>query len=106
MNASSFSASSEGQLPADDPVDDWHLLSPESAVPQHLHTSRDEQEVEDKGKLKSKLVSAWNSIKYGLFHPELSLFYFMFLARLGLTVLFLLVLGHETLFPFMFQVGP
>lgn len=70
MNPSSFSARSDGQLPANDPVDDWHLLSPESVVPQHLHTSRDEQEVEDKGKLKSKLVSAWNSIKYGLFHPE------------------------------------
>lgn len=32
--------------------------------------------------------------------------FFMFLARLGPTVLFLLVFGHETLFPFMFQVGP
>lgn len=48
-------------------ADDWLFLSAESAAPRHLHASSDEPQVEeDKGKFKSKLVSAWNSVKYGL----------------------------------------
>lgn len=67
MKASSSSSSgrSEGPLAASHAADDWLFLSAESAAPPHLHTAADEHEVEDKGKLKSKLVSAWNSVKYG-----------------------------------------
>lgn len=51
---------------AEDPMDDWLFLSSESATPPSLNVvSRlEEPEVEDKGKLKSKLVSAWNSLRY------------------------------------------
>lgn len=66
MNPSCSSAHCEGQSPADDLMDDWLFLSPDSAGPQHLKVSREDQEAEDRGKLKSKLVSAWNSVKYGL----------------------------------------
>lgn len=69
MNLSSSSARCEGQSPTDDLMDDWLLLSSESAGPPHLEVSREDQDSEDRGKLKSKLVSAWNSVKYGLFHP-------------------------------------
>ncbi|XP_073351316.1 cysteine protease atg4da-like [Pagrus major] len=65
MNPSSSSAHCEGQSPTDDIMDDWLLLSTESAGPQHLEVSREDQDSEDRGKLKSKLVSAWNSVKYG-----------------------------------------
>ncbi|XP_071774598.2 cysteine protease atg4da [Centroberyx gerrardi] len=60
MNPSSSCQSSE-----DDHMDDWLYLSTDSAGPQGLEESRDDQEAEDRGKLKSKLVSAWNSVKYG-----------------------------------------
>lgn len=78
MKASSSSSSgrSEGPLAGSRAADDWLFLSAESAAPQHLHTAADEHEVEDKGKLKSKLVSAWNSVKYGL----LTVLYFFFLC--------------------------
>lgn len=66
MNPSSSSAHCEGQSPADDLMDDWLFLSTESAGPQRLEVSREDQEAEDRGKLKSKLVSAWNSVKYGV----------------------------------------
>uniref|UniRef100_A0A671YKK0 Cysteine protease n=1 Tax=Sparus aurata TaxID=8175 RepID=A0A671YKK0_SPAAU len=65
MNPSSSSARCEGQSPTDDLMDDWLLLSSESAGPLHLEVSREDQDSEDRGKLKSKLVSAWNSVKYG-----------------------------------------
>ncbi|XP_044038392.1 cysteine protease ATG4D [Siniperca chuatsi] len=65
MNPSTSSAHCEGQSPVDDLMDDWFLLSPESAGPQGLAVSREDQETEERGKLKSKLVSAWNSVKYG-----------------------------------------
>ncbi|XP_036945705.1 cysteine protease ATG4D-like [Acanthopagrus latus] len=65
MNPISSSARCEGQSPTDDLMDDWLLLSSESAAPQHLEASREDQNSEDRGKLKSKLVSAWNSVKYG-----------------------------------------
>lgn len=49
----------------EDPMDDWFLLSSESASPPSLSVSRlEEPENEDKGRLKSKLVSAWNSLRY------------------------------------------
>nr|XP_046271391.1 cysteine protease ATG4D-like [Scatophagus argus] len=65
MNASTSLAGCEGQSPADHLMDDWLFLSSESAGPQHLEGSKEDQETEDRGKLKSKLVSAWNSVKYG-----------------------------------------
>ncbi|KAG7216162.1 hypothetical protein INR49_029010 [Caranx melampygus] len=65
MNPSTSSDLCEGQSPADEQMDDWLFLSSESAGPQVLDVSRNEQEAEDRGKLKSKLVSAWNSVKYG-----------------------------------------
>lgn len=46
-------------------MDDWLFLSSDSAGPQCLEVSREDRETEDRGKLKSKLVSAWNSVKYG-----------------------------------------
>lgn len=68
MNPSTSSARCEGQSPSDDLMDDWLFLSTESAGPRGLEVSREDQEAEDRGKLKSKLVSAWNSVKYGLFY--------------------------------------
>ncbi|XP_076608810.1 cysteine protease atg4da-like [Chaetodon auriga] len=65
MNRSTSPTCSEAQSPADGLMDDWLFLSSESAAPQHLDMSRDDQEPEDRGRLKSKLVSAWNSVKYG-----------------------------------------
>ncbi|XP_018554126.1 LOW QUALITY PROTEIN: cysteine protease atg4da [Lates calcarifer] len=65
MNPSTSSAGREGQSPADDLMDDWLFLPTESVRPQVLDMSRDDQEAEDRGKLRSKLVSAWNSVKYG-----------------------------------------
>lgn len=70
MNPSTSSPHCEGQSSADDPTDDWLLLSSESPGPaenQDLPVSREDQETEDRSKIKSKLVSAWNSVKYGLF---------------------------------------
>lgn len=71
MNPNRSSVHRGGQSPAaDDLLDDWLFLSTESAGPQGPVVSRDEpddQEAEDRGQLKSKLISAWNSVKYGLF---------------------------------------
>ncbi|KAG7504189.1 hypothetical protein JOB18_002969 [Solea senegalensis] len=55
----------EGQSPADDITDDWLFLSSDSARPEVVEVRREDQETEDRGKLRSKLVSAWNSVKYG-----------------------------------------
>lgn len=67
MKASSSEARSEALPAASHAADDWLFLSAESvAPPPHLHASADGREAEDRGKLKSKLVSAWNSVKYGL----------------------------------------
>lgn len=68
MNPSASSVPCEDQCTADEQMDDWLFLSSESAGPQVLDVSRNDQEVEDRGKLKSKLVSAWNSVKYGQFY--------------------------------------
>lgn len=68
MNPSSSSACCEEQSPADDQMDDWLFLSSDSAGPQCLEVSREDRETEDRGKLKSKFVSAWNSVKYGMYY--------------------------------------
>ncbi|XP_042247856.1 cysteine protease ATG4D-like [Thunnus maccoyii] len=65
MNPSTSSACCADQPSADDHMDDWLFLSSDSAGPQCLEVSREDRETEDRGKLKSKLVSAWNSVKYG-----------------------------------------
>lgn len=72
MNPSTSLARCGDQSTADDLMDDWLFLSSGSEV---LEVSRDGQEVdgqeadgqeaEDRGKIKSKLLSAWNSVKYG-----------------------------------------
>uniref|UniRef100_A0A665TY18 Cysteine protease n=1 Tax=Echeneis naucrates TaxID=173247 RepID=A0A665TY18_ECHNA len=66
MNASTSSAGCEGPTAADDLMDDWLFLSSESAGLQDLEVGRKDQEAGDRGKLRSKLVSVWNSVKYGL----------------------------------------
>ncbi|KAM3850531.1 cysteine protease atg4da-like [Diretmus argenteus] len=65
MNPTSSSVCSEEQFPEDEHVDDWLYVSSDSAGAQGLEVSREDQEGEGRGKLKSKLVSAWNSVKYG-----------------------------------------
>ncbi|KAM4531325.1 cysteine protease atg4da-like [Odontesthes bonariensis] len=66
MNPTTSSAHCDGgQAAAPDHMDDWLFLSPDSAEPLDQEVCREDQEAEDKGKLKSKLVSAWNSVKYG-----------------------------------------
>ncbi|XP_039980127.1 cysteine protease ATG4D-like isoform X2 [Xiphias gladius] len=65
MNPSYSSARCEGQSHADNLMDDWLFLSSESAGPQVLEVSRDDQEAEERSRLRSKLVSAWNSVRYG-----------------------------------------
>ncbi|KAM9393352.1 cysteine protease atg4da-like [Pholidichthys leucotaenia] len=50
---------------ADDTMDDWVLYSSESTGSPNLDVSRDDQEGEDESRLRSVLVSAWNSFKYG-----------------------------------------
>lgn len=95
MIASSSSAACEGPAAASHVGDDWLFLSAESAASQHLHASTDEPEVEDKGKLKSKLVSAWNSVKYGLL-PSFSVLW------LSCTFFAFLTLNSYVL---MFQAG-
>lgn len=106
MKASSSSSSSgrsEGPLAGSRAADDWLFLSAESAAPQHLHTAADEHEVEDKGKLKSKLVSAWNSVKYGL----LTVLYFFPPVLIKPNRTFHLFWHMELVCPlFMFQAGP
>lgn len=59
----SAAAEFERQSLTEDPMEDWLFLSSESASPPSLSVSRAE-EPEDTGKLKSKLLSAWNSLRY------------------------------------------
>lgn len=68
MNPNTSSAGCEDQSPADDHMDDWLFLSSDSAVPQGLEVSREDTETQDRGKIKTKLVSAWNSVKYGQYY--------------------------------------
>ncbi|XP_034750463.1 cysteine protease ATG4D-like [Etheostoma cragini] len=51
--------------PTDDLMDDWLFLSSDSANPPGPAVSRQDLETEDRGQLKSKFISAWNSVKYG-----------------------------------------
>lgn len=67
MDLRTFFARCEDQVSEEDPMDDWLFLSSESAGPRVQEVTRGEQEAEDRGKLRSKLVSAWNSVKYGGF---------------------------------------
>lgn len=98
MNPSSSLGSFESQSPADDLMDDWLFLSPASTQPQHLEVSRENHEADDRSKLKSKLVSAWNSVKYGLlqFPSILTVVHCYCVMRSDVIVLFF-VLGNETL---------
>ncbi|KAA8585626.1 hypothetical protein FQN60_004320 [Etheostoma spectabile] len=73
MNPDASSAGSEGPSPTDDLMDDWLFLSSDSANPPGPAVSRQDLETEDRGQLKSKFISAWNSVKYGRFHSSLSL---------------------------------
>ncbi|KAF7666367.1 hypothetical protein LDENG_00109400 [Lucifuga dentata] len=66
MNPSTSSAPHVGQSPVHDRMEDWLFVSSESAGCQESEMTKEDQETEDRGKLKSKLVSAWNSVKYGL----------------------------------------
>nr|XP_057906038.1 cysteine protease atg4da-like isoform X2 [Doryrhamphus excisus] len=50
-------------FPAEDFMDDWLFVSSTSAGSQSPEGSR--EETEERSKLASKLVSAWNSVKYG-----------------------------------------
>lgn len=71
----SSSPLSEGQCPEDEHADDWLHLSFDSTGPLGSDLAlgkEDQEEPEGSGKLKAKLVSAWNSIKYGQFtYPTL-----------------------------------
>uniref|UniRef100_A0A3B4B534 Cysteine protease n=1 Tax=Periophthalmus magnuspinnatus TaxID=409849 RepID=A0A3B4B534_9GOBI len=64
-NTLSMAECEDQPLAEEDPMDEWLFLSSESASPPILSVDRAE-EPEDTRKLKSKLLSAWNSIKYGL----------------------------------------
>lgn len=65
MNPSASPPRREGRSAPDDLEDDWLFLSSESAGAPGPEVGREEQGAEDRGKLKSRLVSAWNSVKYG-----------------------------------------
>ncbi|XP_031726641.1 cysteine protease ATG4D-like [Anarrhichthys ocellatus] len=67
MNPSAASARCEGRSPEDELMDDWLFLSSDSASPPSPEVSRSQEteDREDRGQLKSKLISAWNSVKYG-----------------------------------------
>ncbi|XP_010899313.2 cysteine protease ATG4D isoform X1 [Esox lucius] len=59
------SSSCEGQSPEDHPPDDWFHLSTMSLGTMGSDGSWDDSERPERGRLKSKLVSAWNTVKYG-----------------------------------------
>uniref|UniRef100_A0A8C6UGI1 Cysteine protease n=1 Tax=Neogobius melanostomus TaxID=47308 RepID=A0A8C6UGI1_9GOBI len=67
IKSMSAAAEFEGQSLTEDPMEDWLFLSSESASPSSLSVSPAEER-EDTGKLKSKLLSAWNSLRYGLLY--------------------------------------
>ncbi|XP_037544399.1 cysteine protease ATG4D, partial [Nematolebias whitei] len=48
-----------------DHMDDWHFLSDESPDPLSQEGCSEDRPPEQKGKLKSRLMSVWNSVKYG-----------------------------------------
>ncbi|XP_063759644.1 cysteine protease atg4da-like isoform X2 [Eleginops maclovinus] len=58
--------STSSQPPEEDELlDGWHFLSSESPQPPDPGASRELRETEDRGQLKSRFISAWNSVKYG-----------------------------------------
>lgn len=61
MDKNMSAAEFEGQSLTEDPMEDWLFLSSESASPPSVSHAEDQ---EDSGKLKSKLLSAWNSLRY------------------------------------------
>ncbi|XP_077356579.1 cysteine protease atg4da-like [Festucalex cinctus] len=65
MNRSASSTYSESQSAADEYMDDW-LFLPSTSAASLCHEEESREDVEERGKIKSKLVSAWNSVKYGL----------------------------------------
>ena len=66
MNPSTSSTQCDGlSAAADDHMDDWLFLSSKSLETLDVEGCTEDQEAELKGKFKSKLVSAWNSVKYG-----------------------------------------
>ncbi|XP_034045779.1 cysteine protease ATG4D-like isoform X1 [Thalassophryne amazonica] len=65
MYPSASLACSEDQSPTDDNMDDWQFLFSESVESVDVDMSRKAQDAEDQSKFKSKLVSVWNSVKYG-----------------------------------------
>lgn len=103
MNPRPSSAHCECRSPADEHMDDWLFLSSDSAGPQCLEVSREDKETDDRGKLKSKLVSAWNSVKYGPFIClTMSLVH---LVTVWLSKLFCFLRFMVHLFPVMYQAG-
>ncbi|XP_061606192.1 cysteine protease atg4da-like [Phyllopteryx taeniolatus] len=64
MNPNASSTCSESQSPADEYMDDW-LFLPCTSAATPCHEDKSRQDMEEGGKLKSKLVSVWNSVKYG-----------------------------------------
>ncbi|XP_037331329.2 cysteine protease atg4da-like [Pungitius pungitius] len=62
MNPNDASARCEDGS-VDDPMDDWLFLSTDSVV--RAEVSEENPEAEDRGPLKTKLISVWNSVKYG-----------------------------------------
>nr|XP_040048000.1 cysteine protease ATG4D-like isoform X1 [Gasterosteus aculeatus aculeatus]XP_040048001.1 cysteine protease ATG4D-like isoform X1 [Gasterosteus aculeatus aculeatus] len=65
MNPNDASAHCEDNSSPDDPMDDWLFLSTDSAVRPGPEVSGENLETEDRGPLKTKLISVWNSVKYG-----------------------------------------
>lgn len=69
MNPNDASAHCEDNSSPDDPMDDWLFLSTDSAVRPGPEVSGENLETEDRGPLKTKLISVWNSVKYGPLLP-------------------------------------
>ncbi|XP_053707337.1 cysteine protease atg4da-like [Synchiropus splendidus] len=63
MNPSTSTACGEDQPSDEDHLDDWLYLSSSSV--QCPEAGRDQPEAQDGSKLRSKFMSAWNSVKYG-----------------------------------------
>ncbi|XP_076006295.1 cysteine protease atg4da-like [Genypterus blacodes] len=65
MDPSTSSAGSVSQSTVDDHMEDWLFVPSDCERPQSPEMIQKDQETEDRSKLKSKLVSAWNNVKYG-----------------------------------------
>ncbi|XP_077412129.1 cysteine protease atg4da-like isoform X2 [Vanacampus margaritifer] len=66
MNPGASSTNSQSQSAADEYMDDWHFLPSTTSAAYLCHEEERREDTEERGKIKSKLVSAWNSVKYGL----------------------------------------